>query len=105
MVRLKGCVKNYDWGRPGKESRVARLYSRNTGDHTIEQDKPYAEFWMGTHDSGPSYLVKGAAENGLALTLKNWIESNPSVVGDKIVNKWGTDLPFLFKVCSLQSLV
>ncbi|OIT38308.1 PREDICTED: mannose-6-phosphate isomerase 1-like [Nicotiana attenuata] len=101
LVRLKGCVKNYDWGRPGKESRVARLYSRNTGDHIIEQDKPYAEFWMGTHDSGPSYVVKGAAENGLTLTLKNWIESNPSVVGDKIVNKWGSNLPFLFKVLSV----
>ncbi|XP_009591548.1 mannose-6-phosphate isomerase 1-like [Nicotiana tomentosiformis] len=101
LVRLKGCVKNYDWGRLGKESRVARLYSRNNGDHTIEQDKPYAEFWIGTHDSGPSYVVDRAAENGLALTLKNWIESNPSVVGDKIVNKWGTDLPFLFKVLSV----
>ncbi|MCD7470969.1 hypothetical protein HAX54_011222 [Datura stramonium] len=54
-----GCVKNYDWGRPGKESHVARLYSCNSGDH-IDQDKPYAEFWMGTHDSGPSYVVEGA---------------------------------------------
>ncbi|MCE0482350.1 hypothetical protein HAX54_041031 [Datura stramonium] len=109
LVRLMGCVKNYDWGRPGKESHVARLYSCNSGDH-IDQDKPYAEFWMGTHDSGPSYVVEGArvAENGLTnggerkkLTLKDWIESDPSVLGEKVVKKWGTNLPFLFKVLSV----
>ncbi|CAN4090558.1 unnamed protein product [Withania somnifera] len=109
LVRLLGCVKNYDWGPPGKESRVARLYACNSGDH-VDQDKSYSEFWMGTHDSGPLYVLEGAgvAENGLTnggerekLTLKNWIENNPSVLGEKVVNKWGTNLPFLFKVLSV----
>ncbi|KAJ8550064.1 hypothetical protein K7X08_033771 [Anisodus acutangulus] len=102
LVRLIGCVKNYDWGRLGKESRVARLYACNSGDyHVVDQDKPYAEFWMGSHDSGPSYVVQGGGENGNKLTLKEWIENKPSVLGDKVVNKWGTNLPFLFKVLSV----
>ncbi|PHT54841.1 Mannose-6-phosphate isomerase 2 [Capsicum baccatum] len=112
VVKLTGCVKNYDWGRAGKESRVARLYACNSGD-TVDLEKPYAEFWMGTHDSGPSYVVEGAAgvsENGLGnsggrernkLTLKEWIENNPIVLGEKVVSKWGTNLPFLFKVLSV----
>ncbi|KAF3640532.1 hypothetical protein FXO37_23423 [Capsicum annuum] len=116
VVKLTGCVKNYDWGRAGKESRVARLYACNSGD-TVDLEKPYAEFWMGTHDSGPSYVVEGAAgvsENGLGnsggrernkLTLKEWIENNPIVLGEKVVNKWGTNLPFLFKVCLLPSML
>lgn len=104
LVRLMGCVKNYDWGPPGKESRVARLYACNSGNY-VDQEKPYAEFWMGTHDSGPSYVVEGT-ENGLVngkgeghkLTLKNWVQNNPNVLGEKVVKKWGTNLPFLFKV-------
>ncbi|XP_004233489.2 mannose-6-phosphate isomerase 1-like [Solanum lycopersicum] len=107
LVRLMGCVKNYDWGPPGKESRVARLYACNSGNY-VDQEKPYAEFWMGTHDSGPSYVVEGT-ENGLVngkgeghkLTLKNWVQNNPNVLGEKVVKKWGTNLPFLFKVLSV----
>lgn len=102
LVRLMGCVKNYDWGRPGKESRVARLYASNSGDY-VHQEKPYAEFWMGTHDSGPSYVVLeiGSGETN-TLTLKKWIKNNPSVLGQKVVKKWGTNLPFLFKVKSFE---
>ncbi|XP_060193555.1 mannose-6-phosphate isomerase 1-like [Lycium barbarum] len=108
LVRLTGCVKNYDWGQPGKESRVARLYACNSGDYHVDQDKAYAEFWMGTHDSGPSYVVDGVAEHGLTnggerkkLMLKEWTEKNPSVLGHKVVKKWGNNLPFLFKVLSV----
>ncbi|XP_031108042.1 mannose-6-phosphate isomerase 1 isoform X2 [Ipomoea triloba] len=115
LLRLRCAVRNYDWGRIGRESGVARLYSRNTGDE-IQEGKPYAEFWMGTHESGPSYVVVGGAppgriaENGLSngvakqkfvVTLKDWIRRNPSVLGDKVLNKWGPDLPFLFKVLSV----
>ncbi|XP_057488005.1 uncharacterized protein LOC130774033 [Actinidia eriantha] len=59
---------------------------------------------MGTHESGPSFLVetleKGAsmAKISESFSLKSWIEENPSVLGDKVVEKWGVNLPFLFKV-------
>ncbi|CAI9766923.1 unnamed protein product [Fraxinus pennsylvanica] len=116
IVKLKCCVKNYDWGKIGRESSVARLYAKNSGEET-EDSKPYAEFWMGTHESGPSYavvaqVVVGQGENGVPLgshgrgnscnlvNLKDWIEQNPCVIGDKVLQKWGPSLPFLFKVCS-----
>lgn len=73
---------------------MARLYSLNTGEE-VQEDTPYAEFWMGTHDSGPAYV----AETG--LTLKDLIRENPSLVGEKVVKTWGPDLPFLFKVLSV----
>lgn len=118
IVRLRCSVKKYEWGKVGKESGVARMYASNSGE-TISGDEPYAEFWMGTHGSGPSYAVLPAAAevNGGELrngdlgridggkrnccdlvTLKDWIEQNPSVLGDKVLQKWGPDLPFLFKV-------
>ncbi|KAL0332474.1 UNVERIFIED_CONTAM: Mannose-6-phosphate isomerase 2 [Sesamum calycinum] len=120
IVKLKCSVKNYDWGKVGKESAVARLCAKNTGEET-DGDEPYAEFWMGTHDSGPSYVSVsveangGYANGGLEsedghgckrkccnlVSLKDWIEQNPSVLGDKVLQKWGPNLPFLFKVLSV----
>lgn len=98
LIKLICCVKNSDWGIIGRESTVARLYYRNAR-IGIDQDHPYAEFWMGTHESGPSYVRGG--EGGGKVTLKEWIERNPSVLGDTVLKKWGTDFPFLFKVCLL----
>ncbi|EEF35365.1 mannose-6-phosphate isomerase, putative [Ricinus communis] len=97
--RLKCSVHNYDWGIVGKNSQVARLFSLNSGSD-IDPGKPYAEFWIGTHKSGPSFVDHGNG-NG-SLSLKKWILENPyKVLGDKVMKKWGGDLPFLFKVISV----
>ncbi|XP_043718449.1 mannose-6-phosphate isomerase 1-like [Telopea speciosissima] len=107
-VRLRCSVQNYDWGRIGEDSKVARLFSLNSG-LEIEPSRTYAEFWMGTHESGSSFVVENdqicdgsSGFDSVSLkTLKSWISENPSVLGDKVVEKWGTDLPFLFKVLSV----
>ncbi|KAK9114997.1 hypothetical protein Syun_021794 [Stephania yunnanensis] len=93
--RLKCSVQNYDWGIVGEESLVARLYSLNSGSE-IDSAKPYAELWMGTHGSGPS-LIEGSE----SVSLKSWVSRDPSALGEKVVEEWGTDLPFLFKVLSV----
>ncbi|KAL7607931.1 mannose-6-phosphate isomerase 1 [Lactuca sativa] len=95
LVKLKCSVQNYDWGRIGYDSRVARLFERNCGGQ-IEENKHYAEFWIGTHVSGPSFVEE--TDN---VSLKNWILQNPKVLGDVVVQKWGRDLPFLLKVLSV----
>uniref|UniRef100_A0A2P2JTQ6 mannose-6-phosphate isomerase n=1 Tax=Rhizophora mucronata TaxID=61149 RepID=A0A2P2JTQ6_RHIMU len=105
IQRLKCSVQNYDWGKRGAESRVARLYALNSGS-SIEEDKPYAEFWIGTHESGPSLLLENGVDNGASigsrnLSLKEWTAKNPNVLGRKVLDKWGCDLPFLFKVLSV----
>ncbi|XP_048231048.1 mannose-6-phosphate isomerase 1 [Ricinus communis] len=105
LKRLRCSVQNYNWGKIGSDSQVAKLYALNSGSE-IEVDKPYAELWMGTHDSGPSFVVESGGENGIgigsqSLSLKDWIAKNPNVLGDKVLDKWGCDLPFLFKVLSV----
>lgn len=102
LLRLTCSVQNYDWGRPGRDSLVARLYGLNSGGE-VELDRCYAEFWMGTHKSGPSFVVKSGLENGNengdeSGSLKSWILKNPNVLGDKVLLNWGCHLPFLFKV-------
>lgn len=107
LKRLRCSVQNYDWGKKGTEgSEVARLYELNSGsDIELEKKKPFAEFWMGTHGSGPSFVVESGVENGDSIGsgsmgLKEWILKNPNVLGDGVLDKWGCDLPFLFKVQS-----
>lgn len=114
IQKLRCSVKNYDWGRIGLDSEVYRLSRANSG-AKIDPNKPYAEFWMGTHESGPSRVIKKAKilANGNCFNsnwticdlggpnLKSWIERNPHVLGDKVRKKWGSDLPFLFKVLSI----
>lgn len=97
VQRLCCSVQNYDWGKIGPESEVARLYASNSSSE-IDPEEPYAEFWMGTHDSGPSFLIHKDL-NGMSMSLKEWISANSNeLLGQKVVQKWGADLPFLFKV-------
>ncbi|CAN1219223.1 Mannose-6-phosphate isomerase 2 [Linum perenne] len=82
----------------GKDSLVGRLFALNSGSET-QLNKPYAEFWMGIHGSAPSFVVD--SDSGAALSLKDWIVRNPSVLGDKVLDHWGSNLPFLFKILSV----
>ncbi|KAF7811263.1 mannose-6-phosphate isomerase 1 [Senna tora] len=100
LLKLRCSVKNYDWGRPGRDSGVATLFALNSGSQ-FDPDEPYAELWMGTHESGPSFVVSGGGQNEVVLTLKSWLVNNPNVLGEKVLEKWGCDLPFLFKVLSV----
>ncbi|PIA33301.1 hypothetical protein AQUCO_04100015v1 [Aquilegia coerulea] len=98
--KLRCSVQHYDWGKIGEQSEVARLFSLNSG-LGIEADKPYAELWMGTHESGPSFVVESGKTDAEYVTLNSWISENPSVLGEKVVKEWGNNLPFLFKVLSI----
>ncbi|CAF1744668.1 unnamed protein product [Brassica napus] len=53
---------------------------------------------MGTHESGPSYLEDDAD----GVTLRSWIAENPEALGDRVLDKWGCDLSFLFKESLLR---
>ncbi|KAH9608109.1 hypothetical protein KSS87_009390 [Heliosperma pusillum] len=111
LERVRCSVQKYDWGKFGPNGEVYRLYIANCGENVngfaIDPNKPYAELWMGTHDSGPSYVVKNDRNvcDVVSLeceTLKVWIQNHPYVLGDKVLNKWGCHLPFLFKVLSVE---
>ncbi|CAN0926014.1 Mannose-6-phosphate isomerase 2, partial [Linum grandiflorum] len=112
LRRLRCSVQHYDWGITGKDnSLVSRLYALNSGSAQIPLNKPYAEFWMGIHGSAPSFVLldttgrttgnNGEIDSDCALSLKDWIVQNPCVLGDKVFNNWGSDLPFLFKILSV----
>ncbi|CAN6860133.1 unnamed protein product [Brassica oleracea] len=105
LHRLRCSVTDYAWGKIGSDSLVYRVYAVNS-DEQIDSTRPYAELWMGTHESGPSYLEDDAD----GVTLRSWIAENPEALGDRVLDKWGCDLSFLFKslerqLCSNEVMV
>ncbi|KAL3266943.1 hypothetical protein HHI36_011093 [Cryptolaemus montrouzieri] len=89
-------VQNYEWGKIGVHSLVATLLKSSNPKSKIQKSTPYAELWMGCHPSMPSKTKKGNE------VLQNFIERNPSVLGQKVIDKYGKQLPFLFKVLSIN---
>ncbi|KAK5969556.1 hypothetical protein GCK32_007395 [Trichostrongylus colubriformis] len=91
MYKLICAVQTYDWGKKGNQSAVAALVKEGHHASYVDDNKPYAEFWMGVHKNGPAKLVDTSEY------LSTRIENHPEVVGK---HEQGT-LQFLFKVLSV----
>nr|CAI5857580.1 unnamed protein product [Callosobruchus analis] len=89
-------VQNYEWGKIGSQSKVALLYKKANENFIIDETKPYAELWMGTHVNGPSLL----RDNRKPLSAV--IAEHPEYLGEKVVKQCNKELPFLFKVLSVN---
>lgn len=92
---LQATVQNYDWGKLGLSSFVAQLFKAKDTTQEINDNTPYAELWMGTHPNGPSRI------NSTSQELSDYIKQNPKCLGDKVIDKFGVQLPYLFKVLSV----
>lgn len=106
MRRLNCAVQNYAWGKRGSDSKVAQLKTLENEGFETEEDKTYAELWMGTHPNGPSRVmpeagdfIEGAEENHAGIFLIEMLETHPHFLGD--LEDVG-DLPFMFKVLSIN---
>lgn len=97
VVELKCAVQCYAWGKIGLKSAVA-LLAQHSPSFKLEEDKPYSEFWMGTHPNGPSTVLDGENET----LLSDWIYANVDVLGPIVKETFDGKLPFLFKVLSVN---
>lgn len=107
LFRIDCGYQNYDWGKIGSSSAVAQFASKSNPETKIDEAKPYAELWMGTHPSVPSKVVEqGSANNG--KVLRDLVSEHPEQLLHKdIINKFGSskELPFLFKVLSIEKVL
>ena len=101
-------VQSYDWGIQGsKEPRVAQFAAATKQlNFTADNDKPYAELWMGTHPSMPSRIIPNdASASSKFAPLAEYLTQHPELIGDRVRAKFSDDepgaLPFLFKVLSV----
>ncbi|KAF7557942.1 hypothetical protein G7Z17_g301 [Cylindrodendrum hubeiense] len=102
--QLKCGCNQYPWGKKGSQSLAAQLCAKTPGwdgdgpqtDFQIDEGKPYAEMWMGTYPTLPSY-VASTGEN-----LQDILDRNSKeLLGDRVVTKFGHTLPFLPKILSI----
>ncbi|KAL6474532.1 hypothetical protein MHYP_G00180930 [Metynnis hypsauchen] len=97
---LSCVVQNYAWGKVGLDSEVAKLVLGGDPQAVIEDGKPYAELWMGAHPKGDA-LIK---DNRISQrTLGQWIADYPGCLGSKVKDMFQGQLPFLFKVLSVNT--
>jgi len=93
IFALQAYTQSYDWGKLGSSSKAAAYARVATPGFEVDEGKPYAELWMGTHPTLPSSLLNGGGE-----TLGEHLRKNPGLLGDRGLN----DLPFLFKVLAIR---
>lgn len=96
VFELKCEVQQYAWGKLGMDSEVARLSKLAHSDFLVEERQPYAELWMGSHPKAPSMIIDNS------VNLADFIKDNPTVLGEKTSELFKGELPFLFKVLSVN---
>ncbi|KOB72543.1 Mannose-6-phosphate isomerase [Operophtera brumata] len=94
-MELQCKIQNYDWGKLGHESTVAKLQKSADPSVSIDDNKPYAELWMGTHPNGPSLIIERD------ILLSEYIKDNLDAIGPAVRQKFGVAVPFLLKVLSV----
>ncbi|KAH3667437.1 hypothetical protein OGAPHI_003086 [Ogataea philodendri] len=104
LFRVIGGAQNYDWGKLGSSSAVARFAKLNDPETVvIDEEKPYAELWMGTHPSVPTVLPDSNRK-----ALRELVTEFPEeTLGPDIIAKFGSKegIPFLFKVLSIRKVL
>ncbi|CAR27915.1 hypothetical protein ZYGR_0N04020 [Zygosaccharomyces rouxii] len=102
FFRLDAGYQQYDWGKIGSSSAVAQFASHSDPSLKIEEDKPYAELWMGTHPKVPSL------RHDDKKSLRDIIATDPKkILGSAVCDKFQTtnSLPFLFKILSINKVL
>uniref|UniRef100_A0A3P9MQ70 Mannose-6-phosphate isomerase n=1 Tax=Oryzias latipes TaxID=8090 RepID=A0A3P9MQ70_ORYLA len=99
MFPLTCAVQNYAWGKAGLDSEVAKLVVGGDPLAVIEE-KPYAELWMGAHPKGDAQIKDNRI---MQTTLGQWIAHYPACLGSKVKDAFQGQLPFLFKVLSVNT--
>jgi mannose-6-phosphate isomerase len=94
MYRLEGRIQHYTWG--GNTFLPACLGQENN------DDKPFAEYWLGVHPGAPAMVHLG--ENA-TTTLLNLINSDKlRHLGNPTTSKF-KGLPFLLKILDVKDML
>ena len=93
IYKLKGVIRNYDWG--GTEF-LSQLLS-----HPNPKKLPMAEYWLGAHDMDSSVLV---TDNG-EVKLNRFIAADKEAILGKMITKKYDRLPYLLKLLDVKDML
>ncbi|KAI6778672.1 uncharacterized protein J7T54_007613 [Emericellopsis cladophorae] len=108
FYQLKCGCNSYPWGKQGKSSLSGHLCAQTPGyapddnapktPFQAKEDEAYAEMWMGTYPTLPSYVADTDEK------LQAVLDRHPNeLLGKAVVDKFGhTQLPFLPKILSIS---
>ena len=85
MQQLHGTIQHYAWGT---HDAIPTLLGREP------DGRPHAEYWLGAHPLSPSRTE--------AAALDALIEEYPDLLGERVLDAFGPNLPFLMKVLSAR---
>ncbi|MER7330109.1 MULTISPECIES: mannose-6-phosphate isomerase, class I [unclassified Micromonospora] len=92
MELLYGPIRDYAWG---SRSAIAELQGR-----PAPSDGPEAELWLGAHPGGPAMVDR----DGGRVSLTDLLLAEPDHwLGERVVGRFGTRLPFLLKVLAADA--
>jgi mannose-6-phosphate isomerase len=92
MYRLDNRVQEYAWG---SRTAIAELLGR-----PLPSPRPEAELWLGAHPSAPSRALRHGSWQSLLEVIAGAPEEE---LGPEVVKRFGTALPFLFKVLAAET--
>jgi mannose-6-phosphate isomerase len=92
MYRLDNRVQEYAWG---SRTAIADLLGR-----PLPSPRPEAELWLGAHPSAPSRALRHGSWHSLLEVIARAPEEE---LGAEVVSRFGTALPFLFKVLAAET--
>ena len=91
VLVLDNPIQNYAWG---SHTAIAELLGRKA-----PSAQPEAELWIGAHPKAPSRIAEPRGKG----TLDRAIQDDPvGVLGSEVCDRFGNELPFLFKVLAAQ---
>jgi mannose-6-phosphate isomerase len=96
VFQLSGSCNNYPWGKQGQQSLAARLCQKTIKDFQIKDDEFYSEMWFGDYPDFPARVLKTSE------LLKEVLDRNKEeLLGNKVIDQFGGQLPFLPKILSI----
>jgi mannose-6-phosphate isomerase len=90
---LENPIQHYEWGTRNDEAYLSHL----TG-IPAENNKPYAELWIGAHPNAPSMIKLDGEMTPLPEILR---QSAKAILGKQVTDKFKKKLPYLLKVLSI----
>lgn len=93
IYKLKGVVRNYEWGGTSFLSNLLSLPN--------PKRQPMAEYWLGAHDSDSSVLIDSDKENKLNQFIS---ADKESILGKTVSKKFGR-LPYLLKILDVKDML